>query len=72
MKKLLAVLMCSLMCIGLISTAAQAEEVTLYVVDINPDHEAYNAMIDAFEAAHERAVQCIRYPRVCGHSAVGN
>jgi len=52
MRKFISILLCALMMLTLFATAAVAEEVTLYVVDINTDHEAYNTMIAAFEAAH--------------------
>ena len=52
MRKILAALLCALMLVTTFSVGAVAKEVTLYVVDINTDHEAYNAMIAAFEAAH--------------------
>lgn len=52
MKKFFAVLMCVLMAMNFCAAFAEAEDVTLYVVDINTDHEAYDKMIAAFEAAH--------------------
>ena len=54
MKKYMSLVLALIIALAMMTGAvsALAEDVTLYVVDINADHETYAAMIDAFEAAH--------------------
>jgi ABC-type glycerol-3-phosphate transport system substrate-binding protein len=53
MRKLMALLLCALMILAGPSAMAQDYSgVTLYVVDINPDSQLYDDMIDAFIADH--------------------
>ena len=53
-KKLIAILICTILVLGV--TAFAEEKVTLHVVDINPDHDAYRAMIDAYNELYPNTV----------------